>query len=119
MMKWFGLKPWSPMCQDCPRVEIPVGEPCLHCGEPIEAGGDGVMIPHGDTGDRPWHWECNLRGIIGGLNHLNGACSCCGGTDDPDPPEMTKRQAAQAAVDYYTHQQMLKYLEMFGYDRAH
>jgi hypothetical protein len=36
--------------------------------------------------------------MIGGLNHLLGRCTCCGGTEPPDPPEMTPRQAALAAV---------------------
>lgn len=46
------------------------------------------------------HWECGMRNLLGGANHLIGKCSCegCGGKEPPDPPEMTPRQAAAEAV---------------------
>jgi len=76
---------------------------CPHCDEPVEAGG--VLIPHASDGPtlepRHWHWECAMRVIIGGLNHLRGTCQCCGGSDPPDPPWMSPREAARAAVTEY------------------
>lgn len=44
------------------------------------------------------HIECNLRGVIGGVNHIRGTCSCCGRTDDPDPLNVSKREAARLAM---------------------
>jgi hypothetical protein len=74
---------------------------CLHCDEPATTD---KSIPHltanGWTQKR-WHWECFMRAIIGGLNHLRGTCTCCGGTEPPDPPEMTRREAALAALAYW------------------
>lgn len=69
---------------------------CQWCGEPVEP----------DERIDQWrhvlmHWECGLRSVVGGLNHLQGNCSCCGGTDDPDPPNMTRREAANAAARYF------------------
>lgn len=100
-MQWFGRAPWAPICADCPRIDTPVGVPCARCDEPIAADDDGVTIPH--VGDatvelRPYHYECQLRSVIGGLNHLRGRCICCGGSEPPDPPWLTRREAARAAV---------------------
>jgi hypothetical protein len=50
----------------------------------------------------PYHYECHFRSIIGGLNHLRGRCTCCGGTEPPDPPELSKREAAAEAVKFWT-----------------
>jgi hypothetical protein len=46
------------------------------------------------------HWECGLRTIVGGLNHLNGLCSCsrCHGALPPDPESTTRRNAARLAA---------------------
>lgn len=43
------------------------------------------------------HFECAARGTLGSVGHQLRKCSCWGGTED-DPPHMTKRQAAQAAL---------------------
>lgn len=72
---------------------------CAHCDEPI--AGSKRTIPHYDgtrVEHRPYHPECAARLVIGGFNHIVGRCMCCGGDLPPDPPEMTKRQAAVAAV---------------------
>ena len=76
-------------------------EACLWCDDPIGDGEDVHRMPHiGKDGPtiRPIHYECFTRMVVGGLNHLTGKCSCCGGTEPPDPPELTKRQAAAAAA---------------------
>ncbi|MEI6196534.1 MAG: helix-turn-helix domain-containing protein [Verrucomicrobiota bacterium] len=41
-----------------------------------------------------------MRSIAGSVGHQNQRCSCFGGTED-DPPGLTVRQAAQAALDRY------------------
>lgn len=79
---------------------------CAHCDDPIKK--DGVLIPHvvdgGAVEARYWHRECWQRQLTGGLNHLQGRCTCCGGAEPSDPPGMTRRAAALAAVVYWeTH----------------
>ena len=69
---------------------------CAWCGEPILPGDP--LAPITNVAE---HWECGLRSVAGGLNHQMGRCTCCGGTEEPDPPGMTRRQAALAAAGYY------------------
>lgn len=101
-MRWFGVAPWAPICEDCERVPVPVGQGCARCSEKIIPGDDGLVIPHhgldAEPRELPWHRECHLRSIVGGLNHQRGKCTCCGGTEPPDPPWLNKRQAAIVAV---------------------
>lgn len=101
-MKWFGKPYGAPYEADSPHEPTPVGEPCLRCGEAILEGDSGLLVPvwgGADNGTwRPYHYECHLRGVIGGLYHQLGQCKCCGGTLDPDPKDITPRQAAILAV---------------------
>jgi hypothetical protein len=61
IMKWFG-SPWSsPLCRDCPRVPVPVGKLCKHCGEAIGAGDSGVVYSDGLSA----HRNCSLRAVAG------------------------------------------------------
>lgn len=78
-------------------------EICQHCGESIRPEEDrpipvinaeGIFTAHR-------HWQCALRAVIGGVNHLLGLCTCCGGTEPPDPVGMTPRAAAVAAVELW------------------
>lgn len=96
-IKLFGDWRGAPIADDCPFIDPPVGEVCIHCGEPIDAGDAGMRYSNGPVA----HYECQLRGVVGGVNHILGRCTCCGGEEDPDPPGMTRRQAAQAAVRLY------------------
>lgn len=64
---------------------------CLRCEEPLSEGG---ASRSGDT-----HQECLMRAVLGSLGHQRMRCSCFGGTEE-DPPHMTKREAALAAVGY-------------------
>ncbi len=66
---------------------------CVYCGELVLA-----HEPRSHGTNAVAHWECGCRAVIGGLNHLLGKCSCYGGDLPPDPPELTQRQAALAAV---------------------
>jgi hypothetical protein len=68
---------------------------CHRCGEPV------LRFEQDEHHLQPMHIECGARGILGGLNHMLGHCTCCGGTSDPDPPGLTKRQAAIAAFQYW------------------
>ena len=98
-MKWFGNSWGAPACEPEDHVETPVGKSCLWCREPIEAGDQGFLIPHlGRTVTlEPHHLECQIRSIVGGLNHIEGRCSCHHGTEDPDPPGYSRRRAAVMA----------------------
>ncbi len=75
---------------------------CLHCDEPITGPVEWIpLVTARGAGMRARHPECAMRMVIGGLNHLQGRCTCCGGTEPPDPPGMTHREAALAAADYW------------------
>lgn len=100
-MKWFG-KPYGALYEaDTPHTLTPTGERCGHCQEPIGPEDDGLILPcmgfeDGRT-QQPFHYECHLRGVLGGYNHLMGNCTCCGGNLPPDPIGMTLREAAKLA----------------------
>ena len=105
-MKWFGKSWGAPICTKESHAETPVGEPCQWCEEPIEEDECGLLIPTvvewlDDKTARevfkPTHQECLLREVIGSVGHLQKLCSCYGGEME-DPPGMTKREAAKAAV---------------------
>jgi len=75
---------------------------CLWCEEPVTPSGVQQSPIPSQGADGSWelrlqHRECAARAILGGLNHLQGRCSCCGGTEPPDPPALSRRQAALAA----------------------
>lgn len=98
-MKSFG-KPSLYTPQPNPTA-TPIGEPCGRCEEPIVEGDAGVILPHldgtGVVSEVPFHRACFLRGVLGSVGHQQRRCSCFGGTEE-DPPEMSKREAAKAAV---------------------
>lgn len=98
-MKVFGCSPY--LSANLEVVPTPVGEPCLYCQEPILAPDIGFIVPHLDeTGprDAAQHRECMLRHLFGSVGHQMKKCSCYSGTEE-DPPGMTPRQAASAAMD--------------------
>lgn len=64
----------------------------MWCDEPICIGDLRADV------SQPMHWECGLRSVIGGINHQNGQCLCCGGTLPPDPEGCTRREAAKMAA---------------------
>lgn len=106
MMQWFGRSWGAPINAECARCATPVGEPCLHCGELIVDGDQGIVIPHcgNNTITRaPLHCDCHIRMIVGSIGHQLGVCSCKGGNLE-DPPEMSTREAARFAADHFrTH----------------
>lgn len=100
-MRWFGDAYGAPYEADTPHAPTPVGDPCAWCDEAIQEGDSGLLVPMFGTGpsvERAYHYDCHLRGIVGGVNHLLGNCACCGGTEMPDPPDMSRREAARRAV---------------------
>ena len=95
-MAYFG-SPWpSPFCEDAPRVITPAGEICVHCEEPISPGDSGVVYANGPAA----HRNCFLRATFGSVAHIEKRCSCfVPSASEADPPGLTKRQAADAAVE--------------------
>lgn len=67
---------------------------CGWCHEEIKPGE--ALAPYTKNSV---HWECGVRSVVGGVNHLNRTCTCCGGTQDPDPPGVTRREAARLAME--------------------
>lgn len=104
-MRWFGKAYGAPYEADCEHAETPTGQPCAWCAEAFLATDSGLLLGYIDTDVSPaprelaYHYLCHLRMIVGGLNHLRGLCTCCGGTLDPDPEGMTRREAACAAIE--------------------
>jgi hypothetical protein len=76
-------------------IPVKVTRRCLWCGEDVRT--DDISYNDGTI-----HEECLVRSIRGGVNHLRGECACCGGTKPPDPPGLTKREAARLVLSYIT-----------------
>jgi hypothetical protein len=77
---YFG-EPWRSM-GGAQRVDPPIGEACLTCGEPIAEGDQGYVRVVLRTVDiltahevAPVHAECEALGIVG---HTFGVCTCTG-----------------------------------------
>lgn len=82
---------------------------CLWCGEVFtgdELANAQAIAYFTAEGHRTryFHHECGFRTAMGSLAHMQRRCSCYGGSED-DPPGMTKRQAAQAALEAYLRRQ--------------
>lgn len=99
-MRWFGPDTFAPMCDDLPRVPIPVGTACGWCAEPIEALDAGVFLVDGES---PFHHACFIRQIAGSVAHQQRRCSCYGGRNDEGENGVTKREAARAAAREFYH----------------
>lgn len=110
MLRWFGRRYAAEVYDDCPQVPTPAGVACGHCGELIEPNADGFVLPlvtlredgASVAGDMALHRNCHLRTVVGSVAHQQRRCSCyVPGVVDEDPPGMTPREAADAAVAYY------------------
>lgn len=106
---WFGPKWDAVICETAQQAEAPIGLPCLHCDEPIAEDERGVLHDGRLLGPDyaryltpdsrvVYHLECSMRLALGGVNHIQGRCTCQGGTEPPDPPHLSKREAARLAV---------------------
>ncbi len=104
MMRWFGPpRGQEPVASGLELIAVPVGEPCGWCEEPIEAQDSGVTVPLLSDRQPPrelaYHFECHARQTLGSVAHLQRRCSCfVPGATRTDPPDMTKREAARAAL---------------------
>lgn len=117
---WFG-EPWpSGICYKTDEngvdviphewdwdmhVETPVGTMCWWCGEAIAEGDQGQMMPQMKADGEPeigaGHRECSLRSVVGGLAHIQGRCTCHGGTEEDMDPGMSLREEAIAVWNTY------------------
>jgi hypothetical protein len=105
------LKPAIPMTGDQTALAVvcvscgfhAVRDKCMRCGEGFERDEPSEFIHPGF-----FHIECAARMAIGGMNHLLGRCSCCGGTEPADPPGLSKREAARNALAVFRAQQAQK-----------
>jgi hypothetical protein len=109
MMEWFGRGHGAHYESDTRHVATPVGLKCCWCSEPIDEGDDGMLVPAVLLPGKPsrvaYHYECHLRTIVGGVNHQMGRCTCCpGGTEPPDPPGFSRREAALLSVAYFNRE---------------
>ena len=74
---------------------------CEWCGEPVTEGQlcrpVACVRENGIAEVGAYHHECLLRSIVGSVGHQLKRCSCFGGTFE-DPPNMSRRESALAAV---------------------
>lgn len=71
---------------------------CCHCDEPIRIDDHIESYCNGPMA----HRECFMRQAIGSVAHQEKRCSCfIPGSDCGDPPGMTRREAAKAAVELF------------------
>lgn len=92
-MRYFGERWPSRMLEGAVECELPPGV-CQFCGERFEEGDSGWVYCNGPA----THTECGVRQALGGVYHQLGLCFCCGGGMDPDPPGLSLRDAARAAL---------------------
>jgi len=101
-MKYFGIA-WNPNIASMIQSPTPVGEKCVWCDESIKEGDDGLILPclSETISETPYHQECFLRTVVGSLAHQQKRCSCFGGSDEEDSPNVSLREAAVEAVKFY------------------
>lgn len=99
-MAWFGESWGAPINDECPQIDVPFGAVCLWCEDLIDEDDSGIRYVNGPVA----HAECFIRSVVGGVNHQRGTCSCQGGPDDPDPPGVSRREAAREAWEYLRSQ---------------
>lgn len=70
---------------------------CIYCGEEVL---EDEQHPHYAL--QSIHKECGIRQAIGSVAHISHRCACdVPGSSEGDPPGLTKREAAKAAVSLY------------------
>lgn len=101
-MRWFGTDWGAPACISADHTGTPLGQRCEWCDEPIQWGDRGFLVPslgHRGGGPVPYQLECFMRMLHGGVNHQRGLCTCFGGSESPDPPDISMREAAVMAYE--------------------
>lgn len=101
-MRWFGKAYGCAYEEGADHTATPVGSACAWCGEPIKGGDTGVLLPaigQAICQELAYHYECHMRGLVGGIFHQLGWCRCCRDSElPPDPQNVSKRDAARMAV---------------------
>src|SRR5438105_2392264 len=81
---------------------------CVYCEEPMlptDRQEAVRLITAQGIQQRVAHWACAARQAVGSVAHQAGRCSCyVPGSQESDPPGMTPRQAAEAAVALFQQQ---------------
>ena len=95
MIRWFGVLPFARLCEDCPQVDIPVGETCGWCEERININDNGMYYANPDS--PPHHHECFIRMIVGSVSHQHGTCSCHQPSEQHQEPALSRRDEAKLA----------------------
>lgn len=89
------------------QAPTPVGRACGYCEEAITLGQAGTLQAYTTSPqlgklvheERPVHYECSLRSVIGSVAHIEGTCSChVPGSQEGDPPGMSRRVGALMAA---------------------
>jgi len=70
---------------------------CIMCTGEIEPDDNACLTPVGQY----FHLECWLRPVMGSIAHLEGRCSCFGGTDDHfEGEQLPYRDDARATLQW-------------------
>lgn len=99
IFKRMGINPEGPhRCSFC--------EEMIDAKDDVEPFGMGVVMNQKTQQMQPvaiWmHHACKFRVQVGSVGHLTGKCHCPGSTGEmDDPPNMTPRAAAEAALALY------------------
>lgn len=73
--------------------------PCLWCEETVVPGDLAHSLLPG------YHYACAVRIALGPLAHVKRTCRCyVEGSEEHDPPQLTRRQAARLVADYVNQQ---------------
>jgi hypothetical protein len=101
-MNWFGKLPTVGPDLEIP---VPVGKTCTHCQEAIGPNDSGVKYCEHEFA----HRNCHLRQVLGSVAHIERRCGCyVKGSEEDDPPGLTRRQAADAAVAAWEAQKRMR-----------
>jgi hypothetical protein len=105
-VNWFGESWGAPVCDPDTHIDTPTGT-CDWCSERIATDDAGVSLPYAMQVIH-YHLNCWLRQVFGSVGHQDGKCSCTGdhmaiseASESDDPPGMTLREAANAAVEAF------------------
>jgi hypothetical protein len=75
---------------------------CVWCEEPLQPGD---RVYH-YANDARAHQVCMLRQVLGSVAHIEERCGCfLPGANETDPPGLSRRQAAEAAVQVWRARQ--------------
>lgn len=88
-----------------------MSQPCPWCEEEVTPGDDQQRMAAGAA----WHMECFVRSVLGSVAHQRRRCGCyIPGSTENDPPGMTLREAARAAVEEAQFRNYANVLNMDG-----